>query len=192
MDGHYMRYLAPGFDRAEVLEELMNQYGEDVWRFAYFLTRSRDAADDIAQETFIVAYDRMYAFRGEASAKSWLFGIARNKSLHVLRSALFRRVRPTDIHELNETVTGSAASAEETAMRRMDADGVWQTVLKLRRKHREVLLMAYHYEMPIKEMADALGIAEGTVKSRLARAKQSLNKLLGSSRGENGHEPERG
>lgn len=183
MDGHYMRYLAPGFDRAEVLEELMDHYGEDVWRFAYFLTRSRDAADDIAQETFIVAYDRMYAFRGEASAKSWLLGIARNKALHVLRSALFRRVRLTDIHVLNETLaTGSAASAEETALGRMEADGVWQRVISLKRKHREVLLMAYHYEMSIKEMASALGIAEGTVKSRLARAKKSLTKLLDSSR----------
>lgn len=186
MDGHYMRYLAPGFDRAEVLEELMHHYGEDVWRFAYFMTRSRDAADDIAQETFIVAYDRMYAFRGEASAKSWLLGIARNKSLHALRSALFRRIRLMDIHALNEKLTGSAASAEETALGRMDAGGVWQTVLKLRRKHREVLLMAYHYEMSMKEIAAALGIPEGTVKSRLSRAKHTLTKLLSSSREENG------
>ncbi|MDF2836394.1 MAG: hypothetical protein K0Q63_2034 [Paenibacillus sp.] len=178
MDAHYMRYLAPGFDRAEVLEELMSKYGEDVWRFAYYLTRRRDAADDIAQETFIVAYDRMYDFRGESNIRSWLFGIARNKSMRVLRGAFFRRVQTTDIRELNENIKGFAVSAEEVVIGRMDAGRVWRTVFRLRPKHREVLLMAYHYDMSMKEMAVALGIAEGTVKSRLARAKRSMAKLL--------------
>lgn len=178
MSEHYLRYLAPGFDRTEVLEELMGTYGDDVWRFAYFMTGRRDAADDIAQETFIAAYDRLYSFRGEASVKSWLLGITRNKSLHYLRSSFFRRVVSMDIHAMNEKIEGSTASAEEIAFERMKSGKVWEAALGLKRKHREVLLMAYHYDMTMGEIASVLGVAEGTVKSRLSRAKQRMFKLL--------------
>ncbi|GBG10841.1 hypothetical protein PAT3040_05609 [Paenibacillus agaridevorans] len=181
---HYLRYLAPGYDRTEVLEELMGTYGEEVWRFAYFMTRRRDAADDIAQETFIAAYDGMYAYRSESSVKSWLFGIARNKSLHYLRSAFFRKVRAMDNYSLNRSLSGETSSAEQVVMDRMEAGAVWAKVLKLKRKHREVLVMAYHYEMSMAEIAAVLGVAEGTVKSRLSRAKQSMSKLLDVSRDE--------
>ncbi|MDQ6420004.1 sigma-70 family RNA polymerase sigma factor [Paenibacillus sp. LHD-117] len=186
MSEHYLRYLAPGYDRAEVLEDLMREYGEDVWRFAYFLTRRRDAADDIAQETFIVAYRRLYAFRGESSVKSWLLGIARNKSLHYLRSAFFRKVVLTDAVAIKKDAAGAAESAEDIVFGQIAASGVWETVMTLQRKHREVVLMAYHYEMTMTEIASALGVSEGTVKSRLSRAKRKMSELLDESRAKGG------
>lgn len=174
-EGHYLQYLAPGFDRKAVLEELMADYGTDIWNFAYFLTRRKEMADDIAQETFLAAYDRLYAFRGEASPKSWLLSIARNKSLNALKSAFVRRVVLGDPSRHSKD---AAPSAEHAALERLEADDLWGKVLTLPLKHREVLLLVYHYGLTIEETAASLGLSAGTVKSRLFRAKRRMAALL--------------
>lgn len=174
-----MHHLAPGFDRSIVLEDMMTEFGEDIWNFAYFLTRRHDAADDIAQDVFLTAYNRMYTFRGEASVKSWLLSIARNKSLNYLRSAFIRRTVLMGAYKAE----GSTASAEQVVFERMASREIWDTVMMLPRKHREVLLLAYHYQLKMEEIAAALGLSEGTVKSRLFRAKKKMTDLLRDARG---------
>ncbi|MFF2886541.1 RNA polymerase sigma factor [Paenibacillus sp. NPDC057967] len=174
LEKHYLHHLAPGFDRSAVLEDMMTEFGEDIWNFAYFLTRRRDAADDIAQEVFLTVYNRMYTFRGEASVKSWLLSIARNKSLNYLRNAFIRRAVLMGTYRAE----GSTASAEQVVFERMSSREVWATVMKLPRKHREVLLLAYHYQMKMDEIAATLDLSEGTVKSRLFRAKKKMSEWL--------------
>jgi RNA polymerase sigma-70 factor, ECF subfamily len=175
---HYLHHLAPGFDRSAVLEELMTEYGDDVWNFAYVLTRRRDAADDIAQEVFLAAYNQMYAFRGESSVKSWLLAIARNKSLNYWRSAFIRKVVPLDLFVIRGKHREAADSAEQVAMDRAMSRDIWNLVLSLPVKYREALVLAYHYELSIEEIADTLGLPVGTVKSRLFRARRKMSELL--------------
>ncbi|WP_379357550.1 MULTISPECIES: sigma-70 family RNA polymerase sigma factor [unclassified Paenibacillus] len=176
MEKHFMHYLAPGFDRSAVLEELMTEYGEDVWNFAYFLTRRREMADDISQDVFLIAYNRLYTFRGESSVKSWLLSITRNKSLNYLRSAFFRKVVLFGAHQHGDRDEGGATefSAEQAAMNRAHANDIWATVMSLPVKHREVLVLAYHYDLSMMEIARTLGLSLGTVKSRLFRAKGNM------------------
>lgn len=178
---HYLHYLAPGFDRSAVLEELMTEYGNDVWNFAYVLTRKRDAADDISQDVFLAAYNRVYAFRGESSVKSWLLAITRNKSLNYLRSAFIRKVVPLDLFAIRGKLREAADSAEQAALVRAMSRDIWDLVLSLPVKYREVLVLAYHYELSTEEVAEALGIAAGTVKSRLFRARRKMSELLEAS-----------
>lgn len=180
---HYLHHLSPGFDRSVVLEDLMTVYGDDVWHFAYVLTRRRDAADDIAQDVFIAAYNRMYDFRGEASVKSWLLAITRNKSLNYLRSSFIRKVVPWDIFALRGKSQEAAVSAEQAAMDKAASRDIWDHVLSLSVKHREVLILAYHYELSVEEIAEALGLSSGTVKSRLFRARQKMSELLEAREG---------
>lgn len=185
MEKHYLNHLAPGFDRSAVLEELMSEFGEDVWNFAYFLTRQREAADDIAQDAFLAAYNSLYSFRGEASVKSWLLGITRYKALGYLRNAFVRKV--VLMGSFKED--GASASAEQVAFERMASREVWDAVMELPRKYREVLLLAYHFGLKTEEIAAALGLPEGTVKSRLSRARKKMSECW--SRREDGrHEYE--
>lgn len=175
MERHYLQSLAPGYDKNEALINLMTEYGDDVWNFAYFLTRRSDAADDISQDVFLSAYNGLYAFRGECSVKSWLLGIARNKSLTYLKSAFIRKVT------LVETVfpnRQSAPSAEKVAFDRMESREVWECIMKLPRKLREVLILDYHYGLSIREIARLLLLSEGTVKSRAFRARKRMSDLL--------------
>ncbi|WP_245850917.1 RNA polymerase sigma factor [Paenibacillus herberti] len=159
-----------------MLEDLMKRFGADVWNFAYFLTRSSDTADDLAQEVFLAAYRSLYNFRGgDESLKSWLLKITRNKTLHHLQSAFMRRVKlPGRLPFID-----AAPAAEQIYFEKHARNLLWEAVLDLPLKYREVLILDYHYGLSNQEIAQLSGIAEGTVKSRIHRAKKKLAAHLG-------------
>ncbi|MBT2291188.1 RNA polymerase sigma factor [Paenibacillus albidus] len=158
---------------ASALTTLMETYGEDVWNYAYFLARNRAVADDIAQETFIRAYKYLHSFRGEASVKTWLLQIARNRWYSYRSTAFVRRVT------LKETVGLDLAveSAEEDFLRQSLSGEVWGLVLSLPRKYREVLILQAHYGLTMDELAQTLGVSLSAAKSRLRRARRQMNDL---------------
>lgn len=181
-----MQYLTAGYDRGAVLEELMAEYGNDVWNFAYFLTKRRDAADDVAQEVFLTVYSRMYTFRGESSLKGWILAITRNKALNYLKSSFIRKVVLSTGWQKRDGAEPSSESAEQVAIDREASRHIWEQVMKLPRKHREVVVLAFHYELSMAEIAASLQVSEGTVKSRLHRAKRKMASLLENSGKEGG------
>jgi RNA polymerase sigma-70 factor (ECF subfamily) len=177
----YLKYVTSGLDKDAALRDLMNLYGNDVWNFAYFLIRRPDAADDISQEVFLTVFDKMHTFRGECSIKSWLLTITRNKSFKYLNNSFISRVILVDCVFRKETVK----SAEAVVFDRMETNYIWTMVMKLPRKFKEVLLLTVHFQLTVQDMAIMLGLPEGTVKSRLHRARQKLSVMLDKN-------PERG
>lgn len=175
LERHYLEFLAGGYDRDAVLRDLMQTYGEDVWNFAYFLTHQSHAADDISQDVFLSVYDRLYSFRGECSVKSWLLTITRNKSLHYLKSSFIRKVTLWDTLMFRKE---ASPSAEQVVFDRLESKQLWDCVMTLPRKFREAVILDYHYGLTIKEIAVLLDISEGTVKSRIYRAKRKIADCL--------------
>ncbi|MFC4778570.1 RNA polymerase sigma factor [Paenibacillus sp. GCM10023252] len=171
---HYLQHLAHSTDRERILQELMEQYGQDVWNFAYFITKSREAADDVSQETFIAVFNHMFSFRGDCSMKSWLLTITRNKALSYMRSSYIRKVTLMSFI----SATGSVPSAESELLDQLRSKRIWTIVLELPRAYREVILLEYHYGMSMQEMAQLLHLSEGTVKSRLHRARRRISSIL--------------
>jgi len=174
----YLKAVTGGLDRAAVLEELMEAYGDDVWNFALFLTGRPELADDIAQDVFVKAFEKLYTYRGDASVKTWLLAIARNKARDALRSSWLRRVTLMPVWRI-----GAAAqpSAEREALDKLVTDKLWLEVMALPRKLRETLLLSAHHGLPMKEIAALLGVSEGTVKSRLHRARAAMERRLADS-----------
>ncbi|WP_306455055.1 RNA polymerase sigma factor [Paenibacillus dakarensis] len=156
------------------LIEMMETYGQDVWNYAYFLTKRRDAADDISQDVFLKAFQHIRQFEGRSTVKTWLFAITRNLSMNYLRSSFIRKVTLVD----RVTAKDHQRSAEMEAIGNMDVSRTWQHVLSLPVKFREVLLLEFHYQLPRREIAALLHISEGTVKSRLHRARVRMEALL--------------
>ncbi|WP_231574872.1 RNA polymerase sigma factor [Paenibacillus sp. FSL R7-0273] len=156
---------------AGALKTLMDTYGEDVWNYAFFLSRSRSAADDIAQETFIRAFKYMHAFRGEASVKTWLLRIARNR-WYTYRSSSFMRLVTLQAAPFS---TQAEKSAEDAYIGESLSSEIWQLVLRLPRKYREILMLQAHYDMSMEELAHTLNISLSAAKSRLRRARQKAN-----------------
>lgn len=163
----------PGTMNAVALQTLMEDYGGDVWNYAYYLARSRSAADDISQETFIRAYRYRNSFRGEASVRTWLLQITRNRWLSYRSSSFIRRVTLQNSAGLLDT----SPSAEEVFWQQSVSSEAWKIVLQLPRKHREVLMLYAHYELSMEEMAGLLGISLSAAKSRLHRARQKAMEI---------------
>lgn len=156
------------------LNHLMDQYGQDVWNYAFFLTKNRNAADDITQDVFIQVYNHVDSFRGEASIKTWLLTITRNMSRNFLQTAFIRKVLLVDIVKS----IGSSRSAEEMYIEEEAANEIWKKIFKLPTKYREVLVLQAKYQLSIAEISDILKIPQGTVKSRLSDARKKMKQLL--------------
>ncbi|WP_223870026.1 RNA polymerase sigma factor [Paenibacillus sabuli] len=74
----------------------MEEHGQDVWNYAYFLTRNPHQADDIAQDVFIKAYERIADYRGDAPIRHWLLAITRNMAHNARNRAFISRMIPLE------------------------------------------------------------------------------------------------
>lgn len=157
------------------LETLMRTYGNDVLRMAYSYVKDYDTAEDIFQEVFIKVNANLQEFRGESSVKTWLLRITVNACKDYLKSAYVRRV--SAISE-EEEATLSVADTTEAVEKEQDGEQIRKALLLLPEKYREVLVCLYFEERSVAECAKVLGISEGTVKSRLSRAREKFRVIL--------------
>ncbi|MDI4649363.1 RNA polymerase sigma factor [Cohnella hashimotonis] len=160
---------------ADGLRELMLQYGSEVWNLAFVLTKRRDLADDVSQDVFLAAYRKIDTFRGASSVRTWLLSIARNTAINRLRSAFLRRVTLMD--RIDDRAHDAGPSAESEVLRRSLSNEIWADVMRLPLKLRETLVLQARYELTVREIALLLDLSEGTVKSRLSRARERMIRL---------------
>ena len=152
-----------------VIERLMEQYGSSLLRMCALYLKDADLAQDAVQETFIRAYRHSDNYRGESSEKTWLTVIAMNVSRDMLRPAWFRhQSRSTDIDAL----------PEQPADFEFPDNTVLTEVMHLPAKYREVILLRYYEGLKLKEVASALGLSDGRVRSRLNKANELLRDRL--------------
>ncbi|MFX3648693.1 MAG: RNA polymerase sigma factor [Paenibacillus sp.] len=166
---------------------MMDDYGNDVWNYAYFLTKSAEQADELSQEVFIRVYSGIAQYRGECSLKTWLLTITRNTTFTYRKSRFFRSSlwgetlsMETEREHSGQRVMiqekTSHPSAEMEVIRKEHVHEIWDIVLALPRKFREILLLNLKYELTTSEIAEMLKISSGTVKSRLSRGKDKVRK----------------
>lgn len=143
-------------------EQLVREYQADVYRFAWHLTRDRDLADDVTQDTFLRAFRFLGGFRGDRKFGSWLFSIARNCAMDAMRRRRFPLLHDPGL--VTEGSIGDAAAHAE-----LEA-----ALAAISHEHRETFLLVEVFGLRYQEAADVLGVAVGTVKSRMFRARQAL------------------
>jgi RNA polymerase sigma-70 factor (ECF subfamily) len=129
-------------------------------------------ADDLAQETFIVAWERIGRFRGDSSVRSWFCGIAWRKMLTARRSWFRTRKRDADYLETEGLERGEGAGAEERI-------ALEQALAGLPVDQRAVVALCLGGDFSHAEAAEVLGLPLGTVKSHVARGKARLMQALG-------------
>lgn len=161
-----------------LIDELVVKYWKDIWNFAFILTNKHDVADDITQDTFVNAFLSLNSFRGGSTVKTWLLQICRNQAINYKRSAFFRRMIPVYVVKTSD----KSASAESVFFAGALVDDIWQHLLSLPCKYREVLVLVTRYGFSIAEVADFLSIPEGTVKSRLHRARDKMRHKMQEER----------
>ncbi len=157
------------------IETLIREYGNDVLKTAYAYVKDKFTAEDIFQEVFVKVYRNLDSFRDESGIKTWIIRITINTAKDYLKSAYSQKVVP--MMEFKEDMITSDNDFEEIENRDRDRV-IRETVMTLPEAYREVLLCVYFHEMSVADTASALNIPDGTVKSRLARAREMLKTKL--------------
>lgn len=166
----------------QAFAELLDRYEARVYRLALRFTGTPSDAEDVTQEIFLGVYKSIGNFRGGAALGTWIYRVAMNHCLE------FRRKRKLDSvpyneelalasHDWREDPEQSAAKTELTA--RIEA-----ALQHLSSQHREVVVLHELQGLTYQEVAVALNIPVGTVKSRLSNAFRKLRELLGGYVGE--------
>ena len=158
--------LAARGDR-DALGELVRQLQTPVWRFAYHLTRDRDLADEAAQETWVRAVRSLPRFRGDSSVLTWLLAIAR----HVVAALIRERCRKPP-----ETAPPPAWTS--TGLVEVEAE-----LDRLPPPLAEALVLTQVVGLSYEETAVVMGVAIGTIRSRVFRARAALVESLSDERG---------
>ena len=151
------------------LQPLIERHYPRVRRAALALCGDRWEADEVAQETFVIAIQSTGRFRGDSEVSTWLYGICLRVHRNRLRAAARYARRLARL----------ATSRSETDQNKSpDAGPLWAAVRRLPRKQREVVVLRYAEGLSLAEIAAAVDAPEGTVKSRLHHALKTLRERL--------------
>jgi RNA polymerase sigma-70 factor (ECF subfamily) len=152
--------------------QLVERYQEVAFRVAYLIAGDAAEAEDIAQDGFIKAYAALGRFRANAPFRPWLLQIVANEARNRRRAAGRRAHLALRAAEQQRTAaSGDAAPSPETAALADEQQRLLLEALDgLREEDRQAIALRYFLDLSESEMADALGCARGTVKSRLSRA----------------------
>ena len=148
------------------LEELIEAYQKSLYAAAFNICRNTDDANDVVQDTFIQYYTTKKQFRDEEHLKAWLLRVAINRAKDISRS--FWKKNRLSIEDYADAVPFE--SREET--------GLFEAVMRLPEKYREVIHLYYYEDLSIKETARILRITEGSAKMRLSRGRSFLRDVF--------------
>ena len=167
----------------EAFRRLVERYRMKVYGIAWGMTGNHGDSDDIAQETFIKAYRKLGAFEGQSGFYTWLYRIAMNCSLDMLRrrwrSAELDLEGALDIAErrLADTRRGAPDGLREAEAGEL-REAVARGIAALPEKHRAALVLHDLEGMSHDEIARVLGCSPGTVRSRLHYARLRMQRKL--------------
>lgn len=161
---------------AQAFSLLVETYQGPVYRLLLKMGLSPADAEETAQEAFIDAWRGLPKFRGESKFSTWLYALAAHAAIDFLRREK-RRAPTMDIEECLD-VTNGADQPEQEAEKKSDREAVAMAMAELSPEYREVLLLRYGQELDYGEIAAALHLPAGTVKSRISRAKAQLKEKL--------------
>lgn len=147
-------------------EKLVLALSADLYRYAYFLCRSEDMAEDLVQETFMRAWRFLDSLRDESKAKSWLFTTLRREF-----ARQFERYQPRFDDIEPERLPGQPGAQQEVM-------GIRRAMLGLPEKYRDPLVLQIVGGYSGEEIAKMLDVPRATVNTRLFRARQRLRKIF--------------
>jgi RNA polymerase sigma-70 factor (ECF subfamily) len=188
-DSQFIERLKRG--EAAAFERLVHERSGEIYGLLFRLTENPEEARDLTQETFLRAFQSISHFRGESDLRTWIYRIAINQARNRWRWWR-RRKREVTVSldssddsqrlPLAATLKCEAVPTPEQSTLAHEREGALRTALKgLRRVYREAVVLRDIEGMAYEEIATALDISIGTVKSRLARGRQELRRKLEGS-----------
>ena len=165
-------------------ERLIGKYQSKVYTFAFAFTGSPDLAQDLAQEALVKVYRSLGSFRFQSAFSTWLYSIVKNSYLDAVKSragrerALEEPLTEREVAELHDVTT-----AEERLLAKESRHTLLRALRQVPVAYRTVVALADVQGLGYEEIAGALGVPVGTVKSRLKRGRDALKDVLFRQRG---------
>jgi len=169
-------------DRSE-FGHMVETYSSTIYRLALNMLGSEQDAEDVLQETFIKAFKGIQSFKEQSNLSTWVYRIAINEALMILRKAKRIVGSLDDIDDTDEDlepreVTDWCCQPEESFIKEEVRDEMDKAIQRLPEKLRVVFILRDMEDLSIRDTASALGITEMAVKTRLLRARLQLREIL--------------
>jgi len=173
----------PRVDELADFEALVRLQRPRVFRFLLASLRNRETAENLTQDCFVKAYQARHNFRGTSSAATWFMQIAANlvrdhESSNRLKFWRRSLRSDADLADLGSAVPDRQQSPEQRALIGEQVQAIWTAAANLPARQRTVFLLRFVEDMDLLEIAEVTGMKEGTVKSHLFRALQSVRARL--------------
>ena len=159
---------------------LVDIYRIQAYGFAFSYLRNTDDALNVSQDAFIKVWKAIDTFEKGRSFRPWLFSIIKNLSLNLiekkrsLREISIDKAMEESFFDLVDDSSNPHELLEKSETRRM----VWKAIMELKDEFREVIILKHFHDLSYREIAETVGIPEGTVMSRLYHARLLLKESL--------------
>jgi RNA polymerase sigma-70 factor, ECF subfamily len=177
----FARYIEG--DKA-AFEELVERYYKQIYRFLVRFTGRPHLAEDLIQDVFMKVYRSAHTFDPAKKFRPWLYSIAGNRARDALRSAgrsekqiFFKNSGDEEPVSLENMVPGIPSAPDTQLIAQETTEKVKEALQEMPETLRAILILAYYDQMPYKDIADALEIPLGTVKSRLHKAVNTFGQI---------------
>ena len=174
---------------AAAFDQLVTRYWDRIYGMVNQLLRNQQDAEEVTQDAFIRAHRGLVNFRGDSAFSTWLYQIATNLARNRYwywwrrkrdKSVSFDApVSADNATTLADLIPAELETPDDITVTQEFIDRIAQGMEKLNAKHREILTLRNIKNLSYEEIADILQISVGTVKSRIARARESLRAKLG-------------
>ena len=183
--------LVDRFKRGDeaAFDEMVSRHWDRIYGMVHQLLRNQQDAEEVTQDAFIRAHRGLVGFRGDAAFTTWLYQIATNLARNRYWYWWRRRrdqtvsfdqpVSDQNSTPLSEVFSTDSATPNDVTVTQELVDHIAIGMEKIRAKHREILILRNIKNLSYEEIAVVLGISVGTVKSRIARARESLREAIG-------------
>lgn len=175
----YIKRAAAG--DADAFEQLVVLYQPQVYRLAYRMTNHPEDAADLTQEIFLKAWTNLEKFEFKSAFSTWLYRLASNLCIDFLRNSRRKPSVPLTFEdaegeEQRIEVIDPAPQPEDALLAAEQQEQLNAAMQDLEPEHRQILTLRVVNDLSYTDIAEILGIKEGTVKSRIARAREKLRK----------------
>jgi RNA polymerase sigma-70 factor, ECF subfamily len=159
------------------MRTLFARHRVPLYRWLLRLVRDEALAEDLLSDVFLDVWRQAGSFEGRASVSTWLLAIARYKAL----SARRRRIDAKLDAEIASTIADPADDPEAALQKKKRSELLRKSLARLSPEHGEVIDLVYYHGKSVKQVADIVGVAEATVKTRMFYARKKLAELVAAS-----------
>ena len=171
-DLELLKRIAAGEETA--VRSLYVRHNLRIYRFVLRLVRNDAIAEEIVNEVFLDIWRQAQNFTGGSAVSTWIFAIARNKAISVIR----KRTESALDDQMTDHLMDTDDTPEVTAQKADKGDVIRGCINGLSDEHREVIDLVYYHEKSVREVAEIINIPESTVKTRMFYARKQLSELL--------------